>query len=289
MKQLIIAGNVAYGNGYSAATGTLNAGSLALLSGVTLVADTDVTTANKELAIAVGNANNKIATKTVINAKGLSFTKSVYSAATYTSITVSNINVGTVTAGKSYGIMVSLAGQPTGARNVYTISLAATDNDTLATIVAKLVSQINASLGDKGIKASYSASVLTITGSNAGDATVYDFKVQPVDSLSATVAKLTTGSKAFNDAASITALYEECIGGNGIYDPEGNETGYVRPVISGTYTVYNLSYVNPREGKQTSYQNVIQNVMIAIPTGAAQIATLEAILGKLVDGTIKLS
>lgn len=293
MIQLIVAQSAAaYADGFTA-DGALNKGAIAFLDKLTKI-DTEAqssptTSIGSVIGIGVGSDANKLNIKTSFTPSRFRFTKTEYAAAVKTKYTLLLAGlVGKVREGDDYVLTIALKGDPK-LDGIYQkgIIVTATNTDTSATVATKLVKSINGKFGDKVIAAVDGSVNTTITiEALVGDT---DFTVSTAKYLGIIVPTRTTnGSSAINDVAYMEALWLKTIANNGnLYTHEANDM-YTKPTFTGTYTTFNLFFQSPRIGRQTVDENVTQQVIIAIPTGSAAIATVAATLTKIMNNTLTI-
>lgn len=279
MKKLLIAGNVAYPT-TAASYNAVGAGALAIFNKGTFIAaptgtGDPVLAERIELVLGRAIADGGPEVIDFIYLRNLATVKSVYVAATTFAATVT---VPTVVVDEDYTIIVAKKGVVLNERNTYTATVRSVTGDTATTIATKLVAQINNQTRASDVTAANTAGAITVTAVNAGE----DYTLVPADAMvNIALTSVTQGIPAVNDAAFVEDLARRCAGAKGViftYDGGGGLYKNYPINVSGTFTIYTLTFENPKLAGTTSGENVRQIVHIAVPTGAAQIATLDLIL-----------
>lgn len=285
MKQFLLAGNVAY----TAATdfNAVAAGALGVfynLAGVPTVT-TDGSEIKKHAMLVLGRAASKGGPISLpIYKNNFSFVKGEYTAAT---TFVATVTVVAPTKVGDHSIIVARKGVLFNERNKYTASVYITDLTTTATVLAtKLIKAINANSAASGVSATNVAGVITITAAKSG----IDYAIVTADNLQSITPSVTTkGSAAYGDAAYVRDLADKAAAESGFnytFDQGRDDKLYpgypVEPLASPLatdvgYTIFTIKFSEPREVK-TVDRVVNQIIQVAIPTGATQIATFEAVL-----------
>lgn len=171
-------------------------------------------------------------------------------------------------------------------RNKWTISEYAISSDTIDTLRAKLINQINKTTTSHGIIASQSgAGDIALTGTD-----FTDYTILLTDALTGTVVNYTAkGYKGINTSEDIIDMFSQGAadaGFGGTYE-DNISKGYPI-VLTGTtpapdgYDVINIRFAEPRLSK-TVDELIYQIIQIAFPKGASGtgIVTLETILTEL--------
>lgn len=217
-----------------------------------------------------------------ISKEGFSFVKGNYSAATTFKGTVEIpeiTNVGT------YSIMLVKKGKPFNDRHKFTADIYVRDISTTPDEVAsKLATAINNNTISNGVTATVEGAIITIIANEKG----VDYNIVCCDELmSVSPTIVTSGIPAYGDAKYVSDLackaasdagfeytFEEDIKLYPAYplDPleqtKAADTGF---------TIFTLNFFESRKVKAINDDVVKQIVQIALPTGSAQIATLETI------------
>lgn len=282
MRQFLLGKSVAYPTALtSLAVGQL--AFVALVSGVETL-DSDGTKIKDKGYIYLGKSDAKGGKLVVpIYKNNFSYSKMVYAASTqYTG----NFTIADVVAGSDYTVVVVKKGVGFNERNKWTATVRAKAADTVDTIAAALASQITANVG-AGVTAAASAGKVTVTAKEKG----VDYELTLGDDLFGTAVTQTHATAAVADAKYITDLAIKAAADAGIeytYQDAG-ELIYpdfpLNPLAQDDsadtgFTVYTIRFAEPREMK-TVDQSINQIVQIAVPTGAAAIATIDKILAAL--------
>lgn len=222
---------------------------------------------------------------TPIHRNGFRFVKGEYVKATTFE---AKVTIPTPAQVGDYTVIVAAKGKQFNERNKWTASTHVYKMPATADTVGKdLMKQIN--LQDNGVTATYASGVLTVKGNTAGE----PFKLITADELTgATVVVTTEALPAYGDAAYVVDLYKRCAATDGIeytyqeagellyknYDfnplaqPNATDTGY---------TIFTLSFGEPRHAGKTTDEVVNQTVHVVFKTGAAGIASFEALCKNL--------
>lgn len=282
MRQFLLGKSVAYPTALtSLAVGQL--AFVALVSGVETL-DSDGTKIKDKGYIYLGKSDAKGGKLVVpIYKNNFSYSKMVYAASTqYTG----NFTIADVVAGSDYTVVVVKKGVGFNERNKWTATVRAKADDTVDTIASALASQITANVG-AGVTAVASAGKVTVTAKEKG----VDYELTLGDDLFGTAVTQTHATAAVADAKYITDLAIKAAADAGIeytYQDAG-ELIYpdfpLNPLAQDDsadtgFTVYTIRFAEPREMK-TVDQSINQIVQIAVPTGAAAIATIDKILAAL--------
>lgn len=282
MRQFLLGKSVAYPTALtSLAVGQL--AFVALVSGVETL-DSDGTKIKDKGYIYLGKSDAKGGKLVVpIYKNNFSYSKMVYAASTqYTG----NFTIADVVAGSDYTVVVVKKGVGFNERNKWTATVRAKAADTVGTIASALASQITANVG-AGVTAAASAGKVTVTAKEKG----VDYELTLGDDLFGTAVAQTHATAAVADAKYITDLAIKAAADAGIeytYQDAG-ELIYpdfpLNPLAQDDsadtgFTVYTIRFAEPREMK-TVDQSINQIVQIAVPTGAAAIATIDKILAAL--------
>lgn len=282
MRQFLLGKSVAYPTALtSLAVGQI--AFVALVSGVETL-DSDGTKIKNKGYIYLGKSDAKGGKLVVpIYKNNFSYSKMVYAASTqYTG----NFTIADVVAGSDYTVVVVKKGVGFNERNKWTATVRAKAADTVDTIAAALASQITANVG-AGVTAAASAGKVTVTAKEKG----VDYELTLGDDLFGTAVTQTHATAAVADTKYITDLAIKAAADAGIeytYQDAG-ELIYpdfpLNPLAQDDsadtgFTVYTIRFAEPREMK-TVDQSINQIVQIAVPTGAAAIATIDKILAAL--------
>lgn len=211
-----------------------------------------------------------------IDTRRFSYVKSVYAAGTKFS---AEITVPTPVKGKDYTLTMAKAHTVLNERYKWSASERAREGDTAAIIAKKLSTQLNSLGKNEGFTASVAAAKITVTGTD------YEaWNLIAGDSLFGVTITTTKAVKPINDDAALKELQIRCIGGEGINSTSNDARKlYTLPEFSnaGGWTVFTLTFYPHRDLRSGSTENVKTIIHLAIPTGAAQIATLETIFASV--------
>lgn len=279
MRQFLLAGNVAYGDGLPLAAGAV---AFTYLNNGKEAIDTNGTKITDKFYINLGREANGPVVLPAYK-KHLTFVKGVYQIA----ITFSaNLTIGDVNAYSDYSIMIVKKGLKFNERNRWTATIHTGLNPTAEDVAKKLANQINNNTIGHGIKASADDNAkITLTAESKG----IDYEILGADELMGiAVAVKDHGLPAYGDAAYITDLANKAAADAGIeytYRDTYTELYPAYPInplkqpdsADAGYTIFTLRFAVPREMK-TRDEVVHQIVQIAFPTEAEAITTVEAIL-----------
>lgn len=174
-------------------------------------------------------------------------------------------------------------------RNTWTSTVSGKDK-TAAQVASALVANINAKAeaGGLDVAASVNGADVTVTGKNIGE----DFELKLGDKLFGVSTTTVNAEKNVGDTAYVADLARKCAAGKGfeyVYG-EGKEIypGYPEKVediaqaaiASKGYTVFNLHFATGRVAGKQLDERVWQDVIIAVPTDNASLATIKTILGQ---------
>lgn len=211
-----------------------------------------------------------------IDTRRFSYVKSVYAAGTKFS---AEITVPTPVVGKDYTLTMAKAHTVLNERYKWSASERAREGDTAPIIAKKLSTQLNSLGKNEGFTASVAAAKITVTGTD------YEaWNLIAGDSLFGVTITTTKAVKPINDDAALKELQIRCIGGEGINSTSNDARKlYTLPEFSnaGGWTVFTLTFYPHRDLRSGSTENVKTIIHLAIPTGAAQIATLETIFASV--------
>lgn len=212
-----------------------------------------------------------------IDTRRFSYVKSVYAAGTKFS---AEVTVPTPVVGKDYTLTMAKAHTVLNERYKWSASERAREGDTAAIIAKKLGDQLKSLGKNEGFTATVAAAKITVTG--------IDYEAWNLiagDSMfGATITTTTKAMKPINDDAALKELQIRCIGAEGINSTSNDARKlYTLPEFSneGGWTVFTLTFYPHRDLRSGSTENVKTIIHLAIPTGAAQIATLETIFASV--------
>lgn len=212
-----------------------------------------------------------------IDTRRFSYVKSVYTAGTKFS---AEVTVPTPVVGKDYTLTMAKAHTVLNERYKWSASERAREGDTAAIIAKKLGDQLKSLGKNEGFTATVSVAKITVTG--------IDYEAWNLiagDSMfGATITTTTKAMKPINDDAALKELQIRCIGAEGINSTSNDARKlYTLPEFSNAdgWTVYTLTFYPYRDLRSGSTENVKTIIHLAIPTGAAQIATLDTILASI--------
>lgn len=285
MERLLFAGNVALAT-TPATLATVNAagiteGAVALYDNEGAIISKALTKNIPMFTLFVGGgafANKSKYTNIVsdIDTRHFSYVKSVYAVGTKFS---AEITVPTPVVGKDYTLTMAKAHTVLNERYKWSASERAREGDTAAIIAEKLSTQLNSLGKNEGFTASVTAAKITVTRTDyeawnliAGDS-LFGARVTTIKAV-----------KPINDDAALKELQIRCIGGEGINSTSNDARKlYTLPEFSnaGGWTVFTLTFYPHRDLRSGSTENVKTIIHLAIPTGAAQITTLETIFASI--------
>lgn len=285
MERLLFAGNVALAT-TPATLATVNAagiteGAVALYDHEGNVISEALAKAIPMFTLFVGGgafANNSKYSNIVsdIDTRRFSYVKSVYAAGTKFS---AEITVPTPLVGKDYTLTMAKAHTVLNERYKWSASERAREGDTAPIIAKKLGDQLKSLGKNEGFTATVAAAKITVTG--------IDYEAWNLiagDSLFGATITTTKAMKPINDDAALKELQIRCIGAEGINSTSNDARKlYTLPEFSnaGGWTVFTLTFYPHRDLRSGSTENVKTIIHLAIPTGAAQIATLDTILASI--------
>ena len=211
-----------------------------------------------------------------IDTRRFSYVKSDYTAGAKFS---AEITVPTPVKGKDYTLTMAKAHTVLNERYKWSASERAREGDTAAIIAKKLSTQLNSLGKNEGFTASVAAAKITVTGTD------YEaWNLIAGDSMFGATITTTKAMKPINDDAALKELQIRCIGAEGINSTSNDARKlYTLPEFSNAngWTVYTLTFYPHRDLRSGSTENVKTIIHLAIPTGAAQITTLDAILASI--------
>lgn len=211
-----------------------------------------------------------------IDTRRFSYVKSVYTAGTKFS---AEVTIPTPVVGKDYTLTMAKAHTVLNERYKWSASERAREGDTAAIIAKKLGDQLKSLGKNEGFTATVAAAKITVTG--------IDYEAWNLiagDSLFGATITTTKAMKPINDDAALKELQIRCIGAEGINSTSNDARKlYTLPEFSnaGGWTVYTLTFYPHRDLHSGSTENVKTIIHLAIPTEAAQIATLDTILASI--------
>lgn len=285
MERLLFAGNVAL----ATTPATLAAvGAAGITEGAVALYDHEGNIISKALTkripmftLFVGGgafANNSKYSNIVsdIDTRRFSYVKSVYATGTKFS---AEVTVPTPVVGKDYTLTMAKAHTVLNERYKWSASERAREGDTAAIIAKKLGDQLKSLGKNEGFTATVAAAKITVTG--------IDYEAWNLiagDSMFGATITTTKAMKPINDDAALKELQIRCIGGEGINSTSNDARKlYTLPEFSNAdgWTVFTLTFYPHRDLRSGSTENVKTIIHLAIPTGAAQIATLETIFASV--------
>lgn len=285
MERLLFAGNVALAT-TPATLAAVNAAGIT--EGAVALYDHEGNVISKALAKAIpmftlfvgggAFANNSKYSNIVsdIDTRRFSYVKSVYAAGTKFS---AEITVPTPVVGKDYTLTMAKAHTVLNERYKWSASERAREGDTAPIIAKKLGDQLKSLGKNEGFTATVAAAKITVTG--------IDYEAWNLiagDSLFGATITTTKAMKPINDDAALKELQIRCIGAEGINSTSNDARKlYTLPEFSNAdgWTVFTLTFYPHRDLRSGSTENVKTIIHLAIPTGAAQIATLDTILASI--------
>lgn len=211
-----------------------------------------------------------------IDTRRFSYVKSAYTAGTKFR---AEVTVPTPVVGKDYTLTMAKAHTVLNERYKWSASERAREGDTAAIIAKKLGDQLKSLGKNEGFTATVAAAKITVTG--------IDYEAWNLiagDSLFGVTITTTKAMKPINDDAALKELQIRCIGAEGINSTSNDARKlYTLPEFSnaGGWTVFTLTFYPHRDLRSGSTENVKTIIHLAIPTGAAQIDTLETIFASV--------
>lgn len=211
-----------------------------------------------------------------IDTRRFSYVKSVYTVGTKFS---AEVTVPTPVVGKDYTLTMAKAHTVLNERYKWSASERAREGDTAVIIAKKLGDQLKSLGKNEGFTATVSVAKITVTG--------IDYEAWNLiagDSMFGATITTTKAMKPINDDAALKELQIRCIGAEGINSTSNDARKlYTLPEFSNAsgWTVYTLTFYPHRDLRSGSAENVKTIIHLAIPTEAAQIATLDTILASI--------
>lgn len=159
------------------------------------------------------------------------------------------------------------------------------DTETADQVATKIANYVNNNTATLGLTAVVSTATVTVTATEPA----VDYEITMADALSGTTVTYTTrGEIGIADAEAIKKMANMAAADAGFEYTYMDDVHYLYPnyplnpntrtnTTDAGYTVYTLQFAVPRDVK-TRDELVHQIVQIAIPTGAAQITTMDTIL-----------
>lgn len=296
MKQLILAsGAGTYGESFAFDTQALKTGAIVFLDGIKKVdtkASANPTTAldNSLISIAVGGEGNKLGVLGSFDVHGFRYTKTEKQDEVKTKYTIELPTSGLPVVNNQYIITIGFNGSneidPSNQKGIVVDGKELQPN-TWTKLAEKLCLAINNKVGNKV--------VCTVDGTTKTKFYIeskvkdLDFTVVVAGGLDTTkVTRTTSFAPAINDASYMDTLWYQTMGSNGNFYSNDCSHMYNKPVFTGTYTTFNLSFQSPRIGRQGVDENVTQQIMIAVPTGATCIADLDDFFTKLMANQLTI-
>lgn len=211
-----------------------------------------------------------------IDTRRFSYVKSAYTAGIKFR---AEVTVPTPVVGKDYTLTMAKAHTVLNERYKWSASERAREGDTAAIIAKKLGDQLKSLGKNEGFTATVSVAKITVTG--------IDYEAWNLiagDSMFGATITTTKARKPINDDAALKELQIRCIGAEGINSTSNDARKlYTLPEFSNAdgWTVYTLTFYPYRDLRSGSTENVKTIIHLAIPTDAAQIDTLDAILASI--------
>lgn len=215
--------------------------------------------------------------------KDFSYSKSTYSAAkTFTA----KFTVPEPVIMCDHTVIFTKKGIQFNERSNWTVSIHVfKDTETAGQVATKIANYVNNNTATLGLTAAVSTATVTVTATEPA----VDYEITMADALSGTTVTYTTrGEIGIADAEAIKKMANMAAADAGFEYTYMDDVHYLYPnyplnpntgtnTTNAGYTVYTLQFAVPRDVK-TRDELVHQIVQIAIPTGAAQIATMDTIL-----------
>lgn len=287
MRQVILAGNVAYPTQTELTSVAAGAVGFYYNNNGQLAVDNDGTHITREGMLVLGRAADNGGPVVIpIFKNNFSFVKGAYQAATKFKATVV---IAAPTRLGEYSLIVVKKGMDFNYRYKWTATVLVTDVTMTATQLADaLVAQINNNTVAHGCTASNAAGTITITAVESGK----DYDVVGADLLMGQAVTINTaGIPAYGDAAYVTDLANKAAADAGFEYTFYAWTQNLYPnyplnplkaadAADTGFTIYTLRFAEPRDVK-TRDEVVNQIVQVIFPTGATGMATFETVLKAL--------
>ena len=287
MRQLILAGNVAYPS--AATLDAVPAGACGFYynNNGQLAVDSDGSHITREGMLVLGRAANDGGPVVLpIFKNNFSYVKGVYQAATTFKAT---IVIAAPTKIGEYSLIVIKKGMQFNYRNKWTATVFVKDvTETAAELAEALANQINKNTVGHGCVATVDDATITVTAQESGK----DYDVIGTDWLMGQAVTINaTGIPAYGDAAYVTDLANKAAADAGFEYTFYAWTKNLYPnyplnplraadAEDKGYTIFTLRFAEPRDVK-TRDEVVNQIIQVAFPTGATGIATFETVLKAL--------
>ena len=281
MRQLILAGNVAYPS--AATLDAVPAGACGFYynNNGQLAADSDGSHITREGMLVLGRAVNDGGPVVLpIFKNNFSYVKGVYQAATTFKAT---IVIAAPTKIGEYSLIVIKKGMQFNYRNKWTATVFVKDvTETAAELAEALANQINKNTVGHGCVATVDDATITVTAQESGK----DYDVIGTDWLMGQAVTINAaGIPAYGDAAYVTDLANKAAADAGFEYTFYTWTKNLYPnyplnPLRATdaedkgYTIFTLRFAEPRDVK-TRDEVVNQIIQVAFPTGATGIAAFE--------------
>lgn len=284
MKQLIIAKNKAYATSAVKYTdiSAVEDGVLAIFTPNNGKLVTSAADLKSNFAVVCGRGEGKMPLHfPEVDVRSLTVEKAVPDDSTKGSLFSATVVVPATEKGEEYTVILAKTGVGFHERNRWTYTALA-KSTTAADVAKALADSINANTHTTGVKAEVTigTSTLVLTALEKGT----NYEVILTDGLSGIeVTNKVVGLKPMLDKAYIQDLASRCAAGKGFnyLADDGVEIypGYPEVVDADEYVLYTLRFAVPRVAAKQRDEVVYQILHIAVPVGAASIATLDAIFG----------
>lgn len=211
-----------------------------------------------------------------IDTRHFSYVKSPYTAGIKF---CAEVTIPTPVVGKDYTLTMAKAHTVLNERYKWSASERAREGDTNVIIAKKLGDQLKSLGKNEGFTATVVDAKITVTG--------IDYEAWNLiagDSMFGATIATTEAIKPINDDAALKELQIRCIGAEGINSTSNDARKlYTLPEFSSAdgWTVYTLTFYPHRDLRSGSTENVKTIIHLAIPTNAAQINILDAILASI--------
>jgi hypothetical protein len=284
MKKLFIAGNAALAT-TPATLAAINAagigaGKIALYDNTGAIITGAVTSKPEymSLFVGVGALADAVAmfSEPKIELKNYKIVKSVYVAGTKFT---ASVTIPTPITGNDYTLVMTKKGTVFNERYNYTATSKGQAGMTASQLAQDLAVQLNNQGLFQGFAATVAGAVITVTAKD-----YQGWSLSAGDDLYGVSVSVTPAVAPINDDAYIQDLYRQCQGdfGHWYTDPvDGFD--YVKPTIqnAGGWTLYTFYWDDTQYVNSGNNEMIKQELNVAIPTGAAQIATLDTIIASL--------
>lgn len=289
MRQFLLSGNVAYATDTNLETA--QEGQIGVFyqgdDGLLKLSSTGKEFKGKGMIILYRSAENGGPVTIPVNTNLFSFEKGEYQESKKFKATVT---LNSVTKVGDYSLIVALKGTKFNERNKWTAMVHVKDAMSGEDLAKELAKYINYNGQTSGVKASVSATTLTIEAEKAG----VDYEVLGADELFGIDVTVTQKAEvAYGDAKYVQDLAEKAAADAGFEYTFRDAYTYLYPnyplnplaqpnAVDAGYTIFTLKFAEPRK-VVTRDEVVNQIVQVAFPTGCAAISSFETVCKGLAD------